>query len=29
MAIIMARSSLIGFIVICALALGSQAKAEE
>ena len=29
MAIIMARSSVIGFIVICALALGSQAKAEE
>jgi hypothetical protein len=29
MAIIMARSSLIGFMVICALALGSQAKAEE
>jgi opacity protein-like surface antigen len=29
MAIIMARSSLIGFIVICAFALGSQAKAEE
>src|SRR4029077_12395538 len=29
MAIIMARSSLIGFIVICALGLGSQAKAEE
>jgi opacity protein-like surface antigen len=25
----MARSSLIGFMVICALALGSQAKAEE
>jgi opacity protein-like surface antigen len=29
MAIIMARSSVIGFMVICALALGSQAKAEE
>ena len=29
MAIIMARWSLIGFVVICALALGSQAKAEE
>ena len=29
MAIIMARSSLIGFMVIGALALGSQAKAEE
>ncbi len=29
MAIIMARSSVIGFMVICGLALGSQAKAEE
>jgi hypothetical protein len=29
MAIIMARSSVIGFMMICALALGSQAKAEE
>ena len=29
MAIIMARSSVIGFMVICALALGSQTKAEE